>query len=92
MGITKIVDMLLDGKDVDIKTGVALLIASIQQENLFLTEYLLTNGCDPTETDSHGKSPLDYAVETNNADLVNLLLRRLGEQAVGQGDGLREPY
>jgi ankyrin repeat protein len=73
MGITKIVDMLLGGKDIDVKTGVALLTASIKQENLFLTKYLLTKGCDPNETDSRGKSPLDYALESNNADLVSLL-------------------
>ena len=76
MGITEIVDMLLDGRDIDAKTGVELLTASIQQENLFLTKYLLEKGCDPNKTDSQGKSPLDYAMESNNADLVSLLQNR----------------
>ena len=73
IGITKIVDMLLNGKDIDSETGVALLTASIQQENLFLTNYLLSKGCNPNEKDSQGKMPLDYAIETNNAELVRIL-------------------
>lgn len=73
MGITKIVDMLLIGKDIDSETGTLLLTASIQQENLFLTNYLLEKGCDPFAPNSLGKTPLDYAEETKNAELIRIL-------------------
>lgn len=73
-GITKIVDMLLAGKDIDVATGTALLTASIQQENLFLTGYLLENGFDPSIPNSLGKTPLDYAEETQNVELLQILM------------------
>ena len=73
IGITKIVDMLIDGEELDEETGVDLLKASIQKENLYLTQYLLTKGCDPTKPDFKGKTPLDYAEEINNADLLRIL-------------------
>jgi len=73
MGITKIVEMLLDGKDVDGETGRALLVASIQRENLFLTRYLLSIGCDPSIPDSSGRKPIDYAEETQNDELISIL-------------------
>lgn len=72
-GITKIVDMLLAGKDTDAATGTALLTASIQNENLFLTSYLLEKGFDPTIPNSLGKTPLDYAEETQNVELIGML-------------------
>ena len=73
IGITKIVDMLLAENDIDSETGVNLLKASIQQENLYLTQYLLTKGCSPTTPDSSGKTPHDYAKEINNTDLLHIL-------------------
>ncbi len=73
-GITRIVDMLLDGKDIEVATGTALLIASIQQENLVLTNYLLEKGCDPSIANSLGKTPFDYAEETKNAELIRILM------------------
>ena len=73
MGITRIVDMLLEGTDIDTATGVALLTASIQQENVFLTSYLLEKGCNPTIADNCGKTPLDYAEETENVEIIRAL-------------------
>lgn len=74
IGITKIVGMLMNVTDIDDETSTALLTASIQQENLFLTRYLLTKGCDPTKTDANGKKPLDYAAETMNTELIRILV------------------
>ena len=74
IGITKIVGMLCDLTDIDVETSTALLTASVQQENLFLTRYLLTKGCDPTKADANGKKPLDYAAETNNTELIRILI------------------
>lgn len=79
IGITRIVDMLLDGKNVDDVTGIALLTASIQQENLFLTSYLLEKGCNPIASNSLGKTPLDYAEETKNAELIRILTSSRGQ-------------
>lgn len=73
-GITEIVDMLLAGKDTDAATGTALLIASIQQENLFLTSYLLERGFNPSTPNGLGKTPLDYAEETQNVELIQILM------------------
>lgn len=75
MGITQIVEQLLKYKQIDITTpsGKTLLMLSAQSENLYLTEYLMSKGCDVSAVDANGKTALDYAVETKNEALILIL-------------------
>ncbi len=74
-GITEIVRMLLGDQSINIRgySDQTLLMLSVQKENLYLAEYLLIAGCDPSLTDKYGKTALDYAVESGNEALIALL-------------------
>ncbi len=74
-GITEIVCMLLGDQSINIRNGYdqTLLMISVQKGNLYLAEYLLSAGCDPSLTDYYGKTALDYAVESGNEDMIALL-------------------
>ncbi|KAJ3049788.1 hypothetical protein HK097_009216 [Rhizophlyctis rosea] len=48
--------------------------ASIQTTVHSLTKFLLQCGANPNSPDNEGNRPLHYAVETNNFDLVRLLI------------------
>ena len=50
-----------------------MLMISVQNENLYLAEYLLSAGCDTSLKDKYGKTALDYAVESGNKDMIALL-------------------
>lgn len=75
IGITKIVCMLLDERSVDITTnsGETLLMFSVQKENLYLSKYLISAGCDASKADINGNTALDYALKTGNEELIMLL-------------------
>ena len=47
---------------------------AVNNENLEMTKLLLTMGASPKIKDINNKTPLEYAEESNNDDLVNLLL------------------
>ncbi len=73
--ITEIVKMLMvedrkNERGYGIKT---LLIISVVNENVPLTEYLLSIDCDTTIEDSFGKTAYDYAVESGNEEIIRLL-------------------
>lgn len=74
-GITEIVRMLLGDQSINIRNGYdqTLLVISVQKENLYLAEYLLSAGCDTSLKDYYGKTALDYALESGNEDLIALL-------------------
>ena len=73
--ITELVIILLDGESVNIttKTGQTLLMASAKAGNVYLTEYLLSNGADASITTNYGKTALDYAKETGNETIISML-------------------
>ncbi len=77
-GIANIVKMLLEygSFDVNLKSSYndsTLLIAATKSGNLCLVKYLLSMGCDATEKDNANKTALDYAVQSNNKDIIALL-------------------
>lgn len=75
-GITEIVVTLLGDRPINSITyaaGKTLLMNAVQQENVYLTEYLLTAGADVSATDRQGKTAYDYAVATNNEEIISLL-------------------
>lgn len=74
-GITEIVVTLKGDLSIDEVDGFgrSLLMMAVQNENIYLTEYLLSAGCDVTIVDFKGKTALDYAKETQNDFLVELL-------------------
>ena len=41
--------------------------------NVELVGFLLQNGADPTAKNSEGKTPLAFAQETNNREILQLL-------------------
>lgn len=73
--ITEIVKLLLGEKSVNIKGSQdkTLLISACEVENKHLVEYLLSKGCDTSAKDSCGKTALDYATETGNEEIIDLL-------------------
>lgn len=76
-GITEIVILLLGDTSIDDTTysrmDRTLLIHAVVNENLYLAEYLLSQGCDLTITDCHDKTAMDYALESGNEELIALL-------------------
>jgi ankyrin repeat protein len=75
-GITEIIDILImNGGSLDGTNGAGkpILIVSVEQENIYLTEYLLRAGCDASAKDAHGKTAYDYAVQSNNAEIIAIL-------------------
>ncbi len=43
--------------------------------NVELVSFLLENGADPTARNSEGKTPLTFAQEKNNRQIVELLMK-----------------
>ncbi len=74
-GITEIVKLLLKNESIDIKSidGQTILICATKVGNVHLVEYILACGCDKNIIDSYGKTALDYAIETENEALIELL-------------------
>ena len=79
--ITKIVKMLLKDGAVNDQTeyGKTLLMYAARRGNLYLAEYLIAQGGDISITDSQGKTALDYAVDAQKQDMVELLLNHGAE-------------
>ena len=46
---------------------------SVQKENLYLSKYLISAGCDASKADINGNTALDYALKTGNEELIMLL-------------------
>ena len=74
-GITQIVEILLADKSLNIKTpsGETLLIIAVKSENIYLVNYLYTAGCDVNIVDNNGKTAYDYAIQSNNKDIISIL-------------------
>ena len=74
-GITEIVCMLLGENSVDMTTrsGETLLMVSASAGNLYLAQYLISEGCDCSVTDTSGKTALDYARQSENEKMIALL-------------------
>lgn len=84
-GITEIVILLLGDTSIDdtkySSMDRTLLIHAVVNENLYLAEYLISQGCDLTITDCHDKTAMDYAIESGNEEMITLL--REAESKVG---------
>jgi ankyrin repeat protein len=73
-GITEIVKMLLGDQSVNTLYGSeTLLFYAVRAENIYLVEYLLSQGCDKNIQNYDGKTALDYAVERGYVEIVDLL-------------------
>ena len=73
-GITEIVKMLLGDQSVNTLYGSeTLLFEAARAENVYLVEYLLSQGCDKNIQNYDGKTALDYAVERGYVEIVDLL-------------------
>lgn len=74
-GITEIVVILLGDDSVNITndSDQTLLMIAVQQKNIHLTKYLLDSGCNIETKDIYGKTALDYAKQTNNDTIIDLL-------------------
>ena len=73
-GITEIVKMLFGGQSVNTLFGTeTLLFSAARAENVYLVEYLLSQGCDKNIQNYDGKTALDYAVERGYVEIVDLL-------------------
>ncbi|MBE6618073.1 MAG: hypothetical protein E7627_09095 [Ruminococcaceae bacterium] len=79
--ITEIVIMLLGDESVNITTdwNQSLLMQAAESENIYLVKYLLSNGCDPKIVDKAGKTALDFAVDTGNQQVIDLITAALEE-------------
>ena len=84
-GITEIVIILLGDTSIDDTTysrmDRTLLIHAVVNENLYLADYLISQGCDLTIADCHDKTAMDYAIESGNEEMIALL--REAESKVG---------
>ena len=58
-------------------------------ETLKVVELLMTKGADPTLRDGRGLSPMDVALRTSNAELVQLLKPGAGPKAEVESSPLR---
>lgn len=74
-GITEIVILLLGDESVNSTTlsGQTLLMLAAEKGNLYLVNYLMEQGCDKTMVDNYGKTALDYAMEEQRQDVIDLL-------------------
>ncbi len=76
-GITEIVIMLLGDESVDITTTGSkrtLLMFAAKENNIYLAEYLLSRGCDPTKENSKGMTALDIAIINDSDEVAELLM------------------
>ena len=74
-GITDIVVILLGDRDVNIVDYLnrTLLMEAVAVGNLYLVDYLLSIGADPTLQDVEGRTAYDYAIQNNQDDVAQLL-------------------
>ena len=74
-GITEIVCILLNNRSVNITTesGETLLMFSAKRGNEYLVKYLLDNGADVSLVDYKGRTALDYAIQANNIEVIEIL-------------------
>ncbi len=74
-GITKIVLLLLGDESVKSTSpsGQSLLMLAAEEGNLYLVSYLMEQGCDKTMVDNYGKTALDYAMEKQHQEVIDLL-------------------
>lgn len=74
-GITEIVTLLLGNQSINIVNSwnETLLFEAVKAENVYLVEYLLSQGCDKNIQNHAGKTALDYAVERGYVEIVDLL-------------------
>jgi len=74
-GITNIVVTLLNERSINIvnEYGESLLILGVKRGNEYLVKYLLDNGADDSLVDYTGKSALDYAIQANNIEVIEIL-------------------
>lgn len=70
--------------------GTALAAAAIKGQ-VALCELLLKNGADPNLADSNGATPLVYAVQFENKELVALLLQYKADKLYKDNEG-KTPY
>ena len=73
--ITEIVKLIIGDKTPNYQfSGRTLLMTAIENENIPLIKYFLSFECDLNITDIHnGKTAYDYAVETGNQEIIDLL-------------------
>ncbi len=70
--ITEIIIMLLGDESVMYEhNGRTLLMHAALGQNMYLIEYLIENGCDPTYENQYGQTAYDYALRTNNETIIN---------------------
>lgn len=74
-GITEIVILLLGDESVNITSpsGQTLLMIAAKKGNLYLVSYLMEQGCDKTIVDCRGKTALDYAMDAQHQEVIDLL-------------------
>ena len=77
-GITKIVDLLLEDRSLDIQTtsGKTLLMIAIENKNIYLADYLLLHGCNIHIKDNFGRTAYDYAIESECQEIIDLLMKQ----------------
>lgn len=73
--ITEIVKLIIGDKTPNYQfSGRTLLMTAIKNENIPLIKYFLSFECDLNITDIHnGKTAYDYAIETENQEIIDLL-------------------
>ena len=73
--ITLIVELLLAGNDIDIRTksGDTLLMYAAARGNLYLAEYLIAHGCDVFLVNNQGKTAYDLMYEVLNAERYSVI-------------------
>jgi ankyrin repeat protein len=73
--ITAIVELLLMGNDINLRTesGDTLLMYAAARGNLCLAEYLIAHGCDVSLVNDQGKTAHDIAIEHNKEGVIELL-------------------
>ncbi len=75
--ITDMLLMLLNDEGLDYeRNGETLLMHAALGQNAYLIKYLIENGCDPNCVDQHGKTAYDYALRTENQEIIALFESR----------------
>ena len=74
-GITEIVKLLIGDISINTTTsmGESLLILAVQQENVFLVNYLISVECDIHTKDAKGNTALFYAQQSGNEELIQII-------------------
>lgn len=75
-GITEIVCKLLGDRSVDItneRTGATLLMYGARSGNIYLVNYLISQGADVSIRNLFGRTALDYAKDRNRSEIIQIL-------------------